>query len=72
MLDDIVRDMLTQQRQRQEAWLAERAEALGLSVEELAELCTLEVGPLELVHDEDTGVFRAEQVCRLRVREGGL
>lgn len=71
MLGDIVRVMLGPQQRQLDAWLTDQAAARGLSVEELAERYTLEAEPLELVHDEATGTFRARQNYRLRLREGG-
>lgn len=71
MLGDTVRNMLGQQQQQLDQWLAAQAAARGLSVEELAERYTLEAGPIELVYDEAGGFLRAEQDYRLRLREGG-
>jgi len=54
---------------RQDRWIEEQAVARGMSVEQLAEVYTLEYGPLELERENADFIFRATQEVRLKRRE---
>lgn len=55
---------------RQDEWIEQQAAARGVTVEQLAEVYTLEWGPIEFHRDgNEDFIFRASQEIRLKRRD---